>query len=925
MKPITTLTIATVTDFHSIRKRINLHTTHTDIITTLFHLLNPQIMKHFILSLVSLLFIGEPLMAQNAFSAVPLPTGTTIDKRIKADLKVDNQNNIWIAFSGKKIGSTFYLSNIGLAKYDGNTWTTWNKDNSALPTNYLTSLTFDGATLWIGSKNGLIKKAGETYTAINKSNSGIISDSVNDVAVSGTVIWVATDNGVSSFNGTTWTNYSKPTHAIADNKINTIEVDKSGTVWIGTNNGLSYLKNGVWNTFTKQNSALKNDKINTLFADQAGAMWIGTDSIIDSTTAYIGGCYKYSDGQIQAAQQLTNQCSISGMPLSVYSYASNTSGYVYTQGRSYTTSFTNGPVTFVRLSKPVVNYTYPSNSLKTGTSLSGLLCAIQHNQNIVWAGQDSYADSLYFINMSAYTPPETTSPMAMLNINKVSTPILNRGDMFWNLQYGGYEVPKGSCKSALFASALWMGGVTNGNIKVAAQTYRQSGGDYFPGPLTNGTATTTPEVQQKFDRVWRINRQSIEEFKVKFSDGKVTDGTYTVPENLMSWPAHGDWANGYSKYLAPFVDVNADGLYNPMNGDYPKIKGDQMLFWIFNDNGGIHTETQGTPLGVEVHGSAYAYTCDDIKDNDSNTALNYTTFYHFDVFNKSMETVDSIKYGIWTDVELGNYKDDYIGCNPKKNYAVGYNGDDNDEGNNGYGLNPPAIGLAVLGDNTMSGFMYYNNDFSSVGNPGRPEHYWGFMNNRWKDGTPLTYGGSGKGGTDTASFMYPGNNDRAGRPLWEETTNQPGDRRMLVNVSGGNSLLPGAVQSIDYAIVFSRATTGGAKGSVNKVDADIDKVRNWYAHQSFPGCLDLTMGLWTNTNPVNAKIVVYPNPANQSISIQGNELSSGAGYRIIDITGRKLWSGNAKETISVLSLQPGVYFIEVTDGAQLYVAKFIKN
>jgi hypothetical protein len=32
-------------------------------------------------------------------------------------------------------------------------------------------------------------------------------------------------------------------------------------------------------------------------------------------------------------------------------------------------------------------------------------------------------------------------------------------------------------------------------------------------------------------------------------------------------------------------------LYNPNDGDYPKIKGDQTLYFIFNDKLAAHTNT----------------------------------------------------------------------------------------------------------------------------------------------------------------------------------------------------------------------------------------------------------------------------------------------------------------------------------------------
>ena len=61
----------------------------------------------------------------------------------------------------------------------------------------------------------------------------------------------------------------------------------------------------------------------------------------------------------------------------------------------------------------------------------------------------------------------------------------------------------------------------------------------------------------------------------------------------------------FDKDLAPFVDVDNDGNYNPLNGDYPKIKGNQSIWWVMNDNGnrkgfGGNLETLGGVNGGEI-------------------------------------------------------------------------------------------------------------------------------------------------------------------------------------------------------------------------------------------------------------------------------------------------------------------------------------
>ena len=109
-------------------------------------------------------------------------------------------------------------------------------------------------------------------------------------------------------------------------------------------------------------------------------------------------------------------------------------------------------------------------------------------------------------NVGMQTPPKITPPVlgkmaacapatqqSDLDVNNVRTTILNGGDMWWNLSNARYEIPKVQAgqvaKHSLFSGALWIGGVSSGNLKLAAQTYRQSGSDFYPGPLTLGTAT----------------------------------------------------------------------------------------------------------------------------------------------------------------------------------------------------------------------------------------------------------------------------------------------------------------------------------------------------------------------------------------------------------------------------------------------------
>lgn len=161
-----------------------------------------------------------------------------------------------------------------------------------------------------------------------------------------------------------------------------------------------------------------------------------------------------------------------------------------------------------------------------------------------------------------------------------------------------------------------------------------------------------------------------------------------IPEDILTWPA-----------IAPFVDVDSDGVYNPHNGDYPDILGDMALYCIYNDNydyyqnGTVqHTETGGAPLGVEIHCMLYGFNAPDDE------ILNNTLFMRQWIYNRSANDYHNVYVGSWTDFDIGYAQDDYVGCNVTNGYFYGYNAspvDGNGEPGS-YGTNPPARNMTLI-------------------------------------------------------------------------------------------------------------------------------------------------------------------------------------------------------------------------------------
>ena len=478
-----------------------------------------------------------------------------------------------------------------------------------------------------------------------------------------------------------------------------------------------------------------------------------------------------------------------------------------------------------------------------------------------------------------------SSSEAILSINNVRTTILGGGDMWWDGNNRKYEIPQGSGKHSMCAGALWIGGLDDqGNLKVAAMTYRQDGNDFWPGPLNSDVSstdygTTDAEMCASFDKHWSLTKNDVIEYREYVNciaspncDESLLYASYSIPDVITNWPALMQNEDGNITYLAPFTDVNNDGDYT-VGIDYPEynldgelncleediLLGDQTIWWVFNDNGNIHTETGSeSAIGLEIQAQAFGFT--------TNDEINNMTFYSYKIINRSTSVLNETYFGQWVDPDLGNYLDDYVGCDVSLGLGYCYNGDAEDEGSSGYNYEsddpPPAIGvdffrgpLADVGDGIdndkdglidepfeqiiMSKFVYYNNDFSDYGNPENASHYYGYLRGIWKNGQKMTYGGTGwEPDNPECNFMFPDDTDpdNPNNP-WTELTagNDPADRRFLQS-AGSFTLEPGAVNYITTGVVWARADA--SDGGDNYSSVELLKEHDQLAQNLFDSCFD---------------------------------------------------------------------------------------
>ncbi|MEM8601418.1 MAG: T9SS type A sorting domain-containing protein [Bacteroidota bacterium] len=384
---------------------------------------------------------------------------------------------------------------------------------------------------------------------------------------------------------------------------------------------------------------------------------------------------------------------------------------------------------------------------------------------------------------------------ADLDVGGVRARLYNTGGLFWRGGPPTYEVPQGSGINAMFAAGIWLGGTVDGELRFAGADY--SNWEWWPGPLdVNGNP---PADCAPFDRIYLVTQQP---------DGSLTG-------DVADWPAD---------LGAPFEDADGDGTYEPEAGETPTVYGHQTAFWVMNDRGNAHNWSAAEPLGLTARVTAFTFNSDD-------PALGFSTFYRYEFENPNAYTIENARLAFWSDPDLGNFNDDYVGSDPERGMGFVYNGDENDAGVYGYGAQPPALGIDLL--NGGEGMLYYNECTPSSCSFLTGETAYGYLNFTWRDGNPLTIGSNGYNpGTNTklTTWTWPGAPEQLA--YWSEldtdgmgSFNQPADRRFL-NVASPFKLGPGETYTVDLALVWGRGVS--FLDSVTRIRAHSDQVQAAY-------------------------------------------------------------------------------------------------
>lgn len=840
--------------------------------------------------------------ASSLFAAETLPGFTNHGSpiagmyRFKQAMVTDQHGAVWIGG---------WTETAPLAKYSEQTgWSIYSTQNSPLPSNSVNALHHRGTRLYIGTSQGLALYDG-TWEIIGVQQ-GLPDKVVNNVTTLGDSIIVGTKRGVSVRHNALWVHFNTANSPLISDTVTAITLGSENDLWIGTRRGISRYRNGDWQSWDEQNSALTGNWISALHWDNNERLWIGTVH---------HGVYLLIGGEIVPFEQYFG-INI-GNNTWVANFSENSEGEVYFAVSAHL----GGVEEFIAIVK------IAGSNLHLFQSQIRAPALVAYSSQHLWITR-SHLGHLMSANLDECLMYDAVN---RIEVNNLSVDFHAGGGIKWDRYRGKghFEAPGGSGLHPLFTSSVWIGGLNNGMLHFAGEQYQSTGRDFWPGPVSSDSLAYQ-QRQKTWNRVWKISQEQIENH-IQFYD----EPDYEMPEVITNWPAHGDTLLGEPWFIAPYMDRNSNGLYEPHLGDHPVIRGDEALYFIFNDHRFPNRCSGGPVMGVEIRGLAYGF------NQPSDSALYNTLFVNYQVLNRSGIDYTQTRLGFFADFDIGYHSDDHFGSDTTLHTFFAYNATEIDGiGRPGeYGPHPPAMGVVFL-NKPLTAFMPAEASFF-IPPPGMifplpPLHYdqyYGYLGAIWEDGQPLVYGGMGHpdfgGGPQEVKHLFPGNlnNPDEWHELNPAVATSPGDRRALGSFEVGE-FNNGDHICFDIAFVFARDYQGTHISSVDLMKERVESIRTYFATNFTGDCIDLiSTSIPEIQPPVQPQFVVYPNPASSYVRINYSPHTSNALIQLYSIHGVLIDSHQLHRhgaEIYVGHLKPGVYIIQIQDGNKILQKKLMK-
>ena len=472
-------------------------------------------------------------------------------------------------------------------------------------------------------------------------------------------------------------------------------------------------------------------------------------------------------------------------------------------------------------------------------------------------------------------------------------------------------------KSVIYSGAAWVAGLDKeGLLRVTSA--------FFEENLNSGyySDDDTPVNCDDWNRTFQVTKEEVDQVIADFDDNGEMDNV--IPFNILYYPAIGNalFENEFGfplpeeniGGLAPFVDRNNDGFYNAEQGDYPIIKGDVANYNFVHDRSFEYEEV----VEVEMNMQSNHWS---IRDSTLQNS------YDMQITYQGKTALTDAYITLWLDADNVCYESAHIGCLPDNNIAFMYN--NYEDGCDGLILDmtttqtPMVIAEGTVDGNSMSSFIKMNRQNSGMTPPGTwfpqtDQEYYNYMQGKWRDGIPLTYGGDGYnvGSTDSTSYLLDhsenGENERWSSCGDGDNFSDFGDKHFLLNF-GPLTLEPNQLLDIKLNTYFIY-NTGYTCPSEEQILEQLNRAKD---------------PIIVNTEKVEIteeKIIVSPNPFSNEIALVA--ASTIQEIEVYDLQGRKVYHTKNIDAKSINILTnswiSGVYTLKVKTDKTVQLVKVIK-
>jgi hypothetical protein len=470
-----------------------------------------------------------------------------------------------------------------------------------------------------------------------------------------------------------------------------------------------------------------------------------------------------------------------------------------------------------------------------------------------------------------------------IDANDVSMALTNVGSFAFDYSTGlpGLEYPKGSGRTAVYSSGLWLSAKVGTSARHALSGYAE---EFMAGAAPGGIDDDPGNPDYKVYKLHRTYASSSERDAV-----------------LADYNAHA------VTHGAPPVSLLSDGSL--------AIPGEQMCWSVYNDvDPSNHQNPAGStsPLRVEVQQTTFAYA--------DPGAFRNTVFVRFKLINRYPLSLTDMYVGFWADPDLGDPKDDLTGSDPATGLGFCYNAANNDSI---YGAAPPAIGYDMVQGpfDTVSGHRLGATTFSRFINGADPDtstETTNVMRGLSLTGTPLIDPVE----ADTTRFMFCG--DPVAATGWNDLVGQ--DERMLLT-AGPFTMAPGSEQEVVLAIILAQGSDRlNSLALLRTYDA---VVQSAFDTSSFP-----VLGVDAPTTSTLALNRAFPNPSRGSLTLAFTlPASAPATLEVVDLAGRRAFSqavgafGIGRHELSVGTsanrLPAGMYFVRLSQSGRTATSRLV--